>query len=75
MSSCPRPALTLAHELANGATVAHASTKAIVSHAVSHGMAATDEAMRELQKDFWKSDDLKVGLGLTAGQRSRRSTF
>ena len=53
---------TLAHELANGPTVAHASTKAIVSHAVSHGMQATDEAMRELQKDFWKSDDLKVGL-------------
>ena len=53
---------TLAHELANGPTVAHASTKAIVSHAVSHGMRATDEAMRELQKDFWKSNDLKVGL-------------
>ena len=53
---------TLAHELANGPTVAHASTKAIVSHAVSHGVQATDEAMRELQKDFWKSDDLKVGL-------------
>lgn len=53
---------TLAHELANGPTIAHASTKAIVSHAVSHGMRATDEAMRELQKDFWKSNDLKVGL-------------
>jgi enoyl-CoA hydratase/carnithine racemase len=53
---------TLAHELANGPTIAHASTKTIVSHAVSHGMRATDEAMRELQKDFWKSNDLKVGL-------------
>lgn len=53
---------TLAHELAHGPTVAHASTKAIVSHAVSHGVQATDEALRELQKDFWKSDDLKVGL-------------
>ncbi len=53
---------TLAHELANGPTIAHASTKAIVSHAVSHGIQATDEAMRELQKEFWKSNDLKVGL-------------
>ena len=53
---------TLAHELANGPTIAHASTKAIVSHAVSHGVQATDDAMRELQKDFWKSNDLKVGL-------------
>ena len=42
--------------------IAHASTKAIVSYAVSHGVQATDEAMRELQKDFWKSHDLKVGL-------------
>src|SRR6478736_6555267 len=58
----PGASVTLAHELANGATVAHASTKAIVSHALSHGMAETDGAMRELQKDFWKSDDLKVGL-------------
>jgi enoyl-CoA hydratase/carnithine racemase len=58
----PEASMALAHELANGATVAHASTKAIVSHALSHGMAATDEAMRELQKDFWKSGDLKVGL-------------
>jgi enoyl-CoA hydratase/carnithine racemase len=54
--------LMLAHELANGPTVAHASTKAIVSYAVSHGVQATDEAMRELQKDLWKSNDLKVGL-------------
>jgi enoyl-CoA hydratase/carnithine racemase len=54
--------LALAHELANGPTVAHASTKAIVSYAVSHGVQATDEAMRELQKDLWKSNDLKVGL-------------
>jgi enoyl-CoA hydratase/carnithine racemase len=58
----PEASMTLAHELANGPTIAHASTKAIVSQAVSHGMNATDEAMRELQKDFWKSGDVKVGL-------------
>lgn len=53
---------TLAQELANGPTIAHASTKAIVSYAVAHGIQATDDAMRELQKDFWRSNDLKVGL-------------
>jgi enoyl-CoA hydratase/carnithine racemase len=58
----PEASATLAHELANGATVAHASTKAIVSYAVSHGMQATDDAMRELQKDLWTSNDAKVGL-------------
>ncbi|WP_211243894.1 enoyl-CoA hydratase/isomerase family protein [Mycobacterium genavense] len=35
----------LAQELANGPTVAHASTKAIVSHAISHGVSEIDEAM------------------------------
>src|SRR3981189_1349326 len=55
-------ALTLARELANGPTIAHASTKAIVSHAVSYGVEATDKAMKDLQREFWKSNDLKVGL-------------
>jgi enoyl-CoA hydratase/carnithine racemase len=59
---------TLAHELANGPTVAHASTKAIVSYAVSHGVQATDDAMHELQKDIWKSDDLKIGLASLAAE-------
>jgi enoyl-CoA hydratase/carnithine racemase len=58
----PDASATLAHELANGPTVAHASTKAIVSYAVSRGVAATDEAMHELQKEIWKSHDLQVGL-------------
>src|SRR5277367_1608846 len=53
---------TIAQELANGPTLAHASTKAIVSYAVSHGVAATDEAMHDLQADFWKSEDIKRGL-------------
>ncbi|MFI2207297.1 enoyl-CoA hydratase/isomerase family protein [Streptomyces sp. NPDC020192] len=54
--------LTLAHELAGGPTLAHASTKAIVSYAVEHGVRATDDAMKDLQKEFWKSRDLKEGL-------------
>jgi enoyl-CoA hydratase/carnithine racemase len=64
--------LTLAHELANGPTVAHASTKAIVSYAVAHGTQATDDAMRELQKDLWKTDDLKVGLASLAVNETAR---
>jgi enoyl-CoA hydratase/carnithine racemase len=66
---------TLAHELANGPTIAHASTKAIVSHAVSHGVQATDEAMGELQKDIWKSDDLKVGLASLAANGPGAARF
>jgi enoyl-CoA hydratase/carnithine racemase len=65
----------LAHELANGPTVAHASTKAIVSHTVSHGVQATDEAMHELQKDFWHSDDLKVGLASLAANGPGAARF
>jgi enoyl-CoA hydratase/carnithine racemase len=66
---------TLAHELANGPTIAHASTKAIVSHAVSHGVQATDEAMNELQKDIWKSDDLKIGLASLAANGPGAARF
>lgn len=66
---------TLAHELANGPTIAHASTKAIVSHAVSHGVQATDEAMGELQKDIWKSADLKIGLASLAANGPGAARF
>jgi len=71
----PQASLALAHELANGPTVAHASTKAIVSSAVSHGVQATDEAMRELQKDLWKSNDLKVGLASYAASGPGAARF
>jgi enoyl-CoA hydratase/carnithine racemase len=58
--------LSIARELANGPTVAHASTKAIVSHTLAHGVPATDDAMLELQAAYWKSDDLKRGLASLA---------
>jgi enoyl-CoA hydratase/carnithine racemase len=54
--------LSVAHELANGPTLAHASTKAIVSYTLAHGVLAADEAMHELQAEYWKSDDLKRGV-------------
>jgi enoyl-CoA hydratase/carnithine racemase len=66
---------TLAHELANGPTIAHASTKAIVSHTLSHGVAATDEAMRELQQDIWRSEDLKRGLASLAANGPGAARF
>jgi enoyl-CoA hydratase/carnithine racemase len=66
---------TLAHELANGPTIAHASTKAIVSHTLAHGVAATDEAMRELQQDIWRSEDLKRGLASLAANGPGAARF
>jgi len=66
---------TLAHELANGPTVAHASTKAIVSHTASHGVQATDEAMGELQRDIWKSEDLMIGLASLAANGPGAARF
>jgi enoyl-CoA hydratase/carnithine racemase len=52
-------AMTLARELAAGPTVAHAATKALVSTAVSRGVRAADEAMAELQKPIFRSDDFR----------------
>ena len=66
---------TLAHELANGPTVAHASTKAIVGMAVNAGTRATDEAMAELQRDIWTSIDLKTGLASLAAQGPGAARF
>jgi enoyl-CoA hydratase/carnithine racemase len=54
--------MSLAHELAHGPTVAHAATKAVVSIAVSQGVAAADEAMAELQKPIYRSEDFKIGV-------------
>ncbi|HWE07894.1 MAG TPA: enoyl-CoA hydratase/isomerase family protein [Solirubrobacteraceae bacterium] len=54
--------MTLARELAGGPTVAHAATKALVSVAVSRGVAAADEAMGELQKPIFRSADFRAGV-------------
>jgi enoyl-CoA hydratase/carnithine racemase len=55
-------AMTLARELAGGPTVAHAATKALVSIAVSQGVRAADEAMAELQKPIFRSEDFRAGV-------------
>jgi enoyl-CoA hydratase/carnithine racemase len=55
-------AMTLARELAGGPTVAHAATKALVSTAVSRGVHAADEAMAELQKPIFRSDDFRSAV-------------
>jgi enoyl-CoA hydratase/carnithine racemase len=54
--------MTIAQELAYGPTVAHAATKRLVHIAVNEGMLAADEAMAEIQKPIWASEDLKIGL-------------
>ncbi len=55
-------ALTIATELANGPTVAHAATKKLVAVAVNQGIEAADLQMEEIQKPIWKSADLRRGL-------------
>jgi len=42
--------------------VAHAATKRLVHIAVNEGIVAADEAMAEIQKPIWASEDLKIGL-------------
>lgn len=54
--------MTVAQELANGPTVAHAATKRLAWIAANEGVLAADQAMQELQKPIWASDDLKAGL-------------
>jgi enoyl-CoA hydratase/carnithine racemase len=54
--------MAIAQELAHGPTVAHAATKRLVHIAVNQGVLAADEAMAEIQKPIWVSEDLKIGL-------------
>jgi enoyl-CoA hydratase/carnithine racemase len=54
--------MSLARELAGGPTVAHAATKGLVSIAVSQGVRAADDAMAELQKPIFRSEDFRTGV-------------
>jgi enoyl-CoA hydratase/carnithine racemase len=53
---------SIAEELAHGPTVAHTGTKQLVHIAVNEGVGAADEAMAEIQKPIWASEDLQIGL-------------
>jgi enoyl-CoA hydratase/carnithine racemase len=55
-------ALTLARELAAGPTVAHACTKRLATIYLNDGMATADDAMAEVQRPIWASEDLQIGL-------------
>jgi enoyl-CoA hydratase/carnithine racemase len=55
-------ALSIAHELAAGPTVAHAATKRLVTVALNEGLEAADLAMGEIQKPMWASRDVLTGL-------------
>jgi enoyl-CoA hydratase/carnithine racemase len=68
-------ALTVARELGNGPTVAHAATKRLVSIAVNQGVEAADLAMREIQKPIWASEDLKAGLASFRANGPGLATF
>ena len=54
--------MSIAEELAQGPTLAHAATKQLVHIAVNEGVDAADVAMPKIQEPIWASDDLKIGL-------------
>jgi enoyl-CoA hydratase/carnithine racemase len=55
-------ALSVAHELAAGPTVAHAATKRLITVAINEGVEAADLTMLEIQKPIWASKDIRTGL-------------
>ncbi|HZZ51659.1 MAG TPA: enoyl-CoA hydratase/isomerase family protein [Pseudonocardia sp.] len=52
----------LARELAQGPTVAHRATKAVLSVAVNEGVRAADEAMPRHQEAIFRSADFRAGV-------------
>jgi enoyl-CoA hydratase/carnithine racemase len=58
----PEAAASLARELAGGPSVAHAATKSLVKVAVDAGVHAADEAMSQLQRPIFRSEDFRHGV-------------
>jgi enoyl-CoA hydratase/carnithine racemase len=54
--------MVLAQELAYGPTIAHAATKRLVASAINDGVAAADEAMAEIQRSIFRSQDFRTGV-------------
>jgi enoyl-CoA hydratase/carnithine racemase len=54
--------MVLAQELAHGPTLAHAATKRLVAAAIDDGVAAADEAMAEIQRPIFRSQDFQTGV-------------
>lgn len=54
--------MVLAQELAHGPTLAHAATKRLVAAAINDGVAAADEAMAEIQRPIFRSQDFHSGV-------------
>jgi enoyl-CoA hydratase/carnithine racemase len=54
--------LSIARELAQGPTVAHAATKRLSNIYLDQGMRACDDMMQEVQKPIFASGDLQRGL-------------
>jgi enoyl-CoA hydratase/carnithine racemase len=54
--------MVLAQELAHGPTVAHTATKRLVAAAINGGVAAADEAMAEIQRPIFRSQDFQIGV-------------
>ena len=54
--------MVLAQELAHGPTVCHTATKQLVSVAVEDGVEAADEAMAEIQRPIFRSQDFRTGV-------------
>jgi enoyl-CoA hydratase/carnithine racemase len=67
-------AMVLAQELAHGPSIANAATKRMVTIAVNAGIAAADDAMAELQRPIFRSQDFfsavasyrEKGVGMAA---------
>jgi len=54
--------MVLAQELAHGPTIAHAATKRLVACAINDGLADADEAMAEIQRPIFRSEDFRTGV-------------
>jgi enoyl-CoA hydratase/carnithine racemase len=67
--------MVLAQELAHGPTVAHAATKRLVSITVNDGVAAADQAMADIQRPIFRSQDFLTGVSCYRERGIGMATF
>jgi enoyl-CoA hydratase/carnithine racemase len=67
--------MVLAQELAHGPSIANAATKRIVTIAVNEGTAAADDAMAELQRPIFRSQDFFSAVASYREKGTGMATF
>lgn len=67
-----KTAVAVATKIANGPSMAHAQTKRLIRHALTHGTRATDPVVLEEATSLYETRDMQHAVGLLLEQGARK---